>query len=134
MRRILLSAVLVAVTLAAVVAQAPEAGARDRYPCGEKYEHVGTVVQNCPLWRGNVPVYEWGDHIGDVVGYLTHGGRANWFVCQKKDANEPYQLGNDINDWWAWTMADNGKWGWVSLVYFTGGDNYEPDAKLTRCD
>ena len=35
--------------------------------------------------------------------------------------------------WWARTLSDTGAWGWTSEVYFAGGGNDEPDARLRRC-
>jgi hypothetical protein len=54
-----------------------------------------------------------------VVGYLHQG--TNWVVCQRtggRVASGPY-----FNNKWAWTLADNLRWGWVNAVYARGGDN-----------
>ena len=37
-----------------------------------------------------------------------------------------------MNVWWASTRADDGAWGWVSEVYFKGGDENDPDAGLFK--
>ncbi|GAA4895154.1 hypothetical protein ACFPM3_20930 [Streptomyces coeruleoprunus] len=89
----------------------------------------------CGLWRGNVPVYSWPYANEPVVGYLYEGGRANWFTGQCRSYNNNltpayFHLGGYYNSWWAYTMADNGKWGWVNLVYFAGGDNDQASAVL----
>lgn len=78
----------------------------------------------CGLWTGNVPVYGDSWSTSGVVGYLNVGGRANWFLyeCTAGASNELYVDGYH-NDWWAFTEADNGKWGWVNEVYFSGGAN-----------
>jgi hypothetical protein len=112
----------------ATVTMTPAAHATDNSPCGAKFHHAGTTVQYCKLWRGNVPVLNssWGK-----VGTLVDGGSANWFECQAKGGEYTYQ--GDKNDWWAYTEADNGKWGWVSEVFFSGGNNNERDAGLRLC-
>lgn len=105
------------------------ANAADNYPCGNLTRNrAGETVQYCPLWKGNVPVL---DSNFRVVGYLYQGGSANWFYCQAKGGT--YAYGNLRNNWWAYTKADNLKLGWVNEVFFKGGGNYEPDARLRRC-
>jgi len=44
-----------------------------------------------------------------------------------------YKYGELENDWWAYTMADNSKRGWMNEVYFKGGNNNEPDAGIINC-
>ncbi|HEY3003901.1 MAG TPA: hypothetical protein VGJ44_16270 [Kribbellaceae bacterium] len=79
-----------------------------------------------------MPVYDLGNNV--IVGYLWNGGWANWFAEQCQFPENDYSLNGARNNWWAWTMADNGQWGWVSEVYFSGGDNYEADGGLyTSC-
>ncbi|HLM49952.1 MAG TPA: DUF2599 domain-containing protein [Solirubrobacteraceae bacterium] len=56
---------------------------------------------------------------GRVVGYLHQG--ANWVVCQETGGR--VTSGQHHNDKWAWTLADNLRWGWVNAVYARGGDN-----------
>lgn len=34
---------------------------------------------------------------------------------------------------WAFTLGDNGRWGWVPQVFFSGGANDERDAGLHLC-
>jgi len=34
----------------------------------------------------------------------------------------------------AYTQADNGAWGWVSVVYFAGGSRDQPADNLYGCD
>lgn len=106
------------------------ANAADSYPCGNLTRNrAGELVQYCPLWRGNVPVY---DTQLNVIGYLYQGGSVNWFYCQEA-TRVTYSYGNLRNNWWARTKADNLKIGWVNEVFFKGGGNYEPDARLRRC-
>jgi hypothetical protein len=134
MRRILLITVLAAVASASVVvvpSNVPSAAAEDESPCGYTYQHQGWTVQDCPLWRGNVPVYDWYGSDPRVVGYLDYGGWANWFVCHR--VGSTYVFAGHMNNWWALTMADNGRWGWVPEVFFAGGEDFDPDRGLVRC-
>jgi hypothetical protein len=124
--------------LAAVLVAAPTASAYDGYPCHTPTERTFTnpyngtawkeTVRYCPLWRGSVPVYNTRDVNSGIKGYLTYGGSANWFVYEMQGAS--VTLDGGTNNWWASTMADNGQWGWVPEVYFTGGADNEDDAGL----
>jgi hypothetical protein len=89
-------------------------------------------VQDCPLWTANVPVYASPDSGGSaqIVGRLVYQA-PNWFIGPSRRSR--FTLGEDTNVWWAYTMADNGKLGWVPEVYFTGGGNDVPDAGLYSC-
>jgi uncharacterized protein (UPF0333 family) len=49
-----------------------------------------------------------------------HAG-TNWVVCQQQ-GGERY-IGSSHNNWWAWTLSDQGTWGWVNAVYGSGGVN-----------
>ena len=106
----------------------------DNAPCARpQVFRANHWVQYCPLWRGQVPVYADPDHGNSaaVVGTLVYGGSANWFVGDEPHSR--YTYGSYYNRWWAYTLADNGHWGWVPEVYFSGGDNDEPDAGLYLC-
>jgi lysophospholipase L1-like esterase len=59
---------------------------------------------------------------GAKVGFL-HAG-TNWVICQRVGAR--VRSGPYFNDNWAWTLADNLKWGWVNAVHASGGDNDGP--------
>jgi hypothetical protein len=115
---------------------ATQAFAYDSYPCGKRTTVTLNGwrydVQYCPLWRGNVPVHENPWPGSRVVGYLTYGGRANWFAYQCPEPEHPYHLDGYWNSWYGYTMADNGRWGFVSEVYFSGGNDNEPDRKLIK--
>jgi hypothetical protein len=77
-----------------------------------------------------VPVFS---RDGEYVGTLNEGGSANWFVCQEQHFYHPFSVNGFESNWWAFTMADNGYYGWVSVAFFSGGDNYEPDSGLRFC-
>jgi hypothetical protein len=133
MRRILFTSLILGIALAAsaLPLHTPSALAADNAPCGAPYKHGTIIVQKCPLWRGAVGVYDLST--GRKVGQLDVGGSANWFVCQAKFINHPASYGGYSNVWWAYTRADNGQWGWVSEVFFSGGGDFERDARLAIC-
>lgn len=127
-------AAALAATVAMLLATAGPAAAADNSPCARpQVVRLGHWVQYCPLWRANVPVYANPDqgNSAPVVGTLIQGGSANWFVGDHYRSN--YVSGSYYNHWWAYTLADNGRWGWVPEVYFSGGGNDETDAGLYLC-
>lgn len=101
--------------------------------CGPAFLAGGQYRWYCTLWRDRVPVYTrpWMDGIPhQQIGELVHGGRANWFNGQVY--NEPFRLGAYQSNWWAYTEADNRRWGYVSLTYFKYGANDEPSSMACR--
>jgi len=52
-----------------------------------------------------------------------HAG-TNWVKCQWNGGM--VTLGSYANAWWAYTLSDQGHWGWVNAVYTTSGSNYAP--------
>jgi hypothetical protein len=114
-RRRVVSASTGLVTAAALVTAlgGPAQARSDDYPCGPEFgkEIGGTIyaVQICPGWAG-----------GD-----------DWYECATR--GDSYAHEGLVNDEWAQSMADNGKWGYVSQVYFQGGDNWESDASPRGC-
>ncbi len=89
-------------------------------PCSS----IGGGKYNCTFYvagngiSGGAPVQAG----GATVGYLHKG--TNWVICQQvggRVTSGPY-----FNSNWAWTLADNNKWGWVNAVYASGGDNDGP--------
>ncbi len=121
---------LAGLLLALTAIGTPGASAQDDdAPCGPVQDFNGIDAQICPLWRDNVPVL----FDGETVGQLDEGGSANWFICESKFPGAVEQDGALKNDWWAITKADNGEIGWVSEVWFEGGDNFKPDAGLKSC-
>jgi hypothetical protein len=131
--RSVLAALVLAMT--AIFGVATGAQADDAYPCdAQQSSRAGHLVQYCPLTQGNVPVYNTPDagNGATVVGRLVNGGRSNWFVGDQ--IRSDFRLGAYTNYWWAYTLADNGRWGWVPEVYFRGGDNNEGDAFLKVCN
>lgn len=116
-----------------LVATTGPAAAIDNRPCSRpQVSRANHWVQYCPMWRGSVPVYSSPDqgNAATVLGYLNRAS-GNWFVGDLNRST--YRSGSLVNTWWAYTMADNGRWGWVPEVFFSGGLNNEPDAGLYVC-
>ncbi|OIJ28306.1 hypothetical protein [Nocardioides luteus] len=115
------------------------ASAYDATPCLAPYWHSGVAryVQTCPDWgmsgTNDIPVYDLDASPPAIVGWIDAAGN-DWYVCQKQVTQyDPYAYAGYYNDWFAYTLADNGKWGWAPEVFFQGGDNMEPDRKLALC-
>lgn len=110
------------------------AASADSQPCGAAWSHPEYgQVQTCPDWSpvGEIPVLAHTGKEADLVGTIDAAG-SDWYKCQVRgDAHS----GPDgiANDWFAVTVADNGKPGVVPQVFFKGGANYEPDAGLQHC-
>jgi hypothetical protein len=58
-----------------------------------------------------------------TVGYLHQG--KNWVICQQVGGDMRNPEG-DRNNWFGYTVADNGKTGWASPLDAAGGDDYGP--------
>ena len=138
MRKIM-ATLVTGIAVAATVATGPAANAADNAPCGAQWWHSGyqVYVQTCPDWSppkyGVIPVYEYPSARPGQrkVGEIDPAG-SDWYVCGLK--GDSYGFDGFQNDWWALTVADNGQTGYVNQVFFRGGDNYEPDANLVRCN
>jgi hypothetical protein len=80
-----------AALLLALWSASPASASNDSRPCHSPLARTFTwsgyryseTVMTCPLWRSNVPVYSWSSSAARIVGYLTYGGSANWFVTRK---------------------------------------------------
>lgn len=120
-------------TLATCAAMLPAvaapASASDPGACARNGRTIfGRAEYQCSLWRGSVPVYASAWTGTSVVGYLNQGGRANWFLSQCVGTTA--HLGRYANYWWAYTLADNGRWGFVPLTYFAGGQDNQRSSVL----
>ena len=117
----------------ALAVATPSASAGDPGACAFNGRTIfGQREYQCNLWRGNVPVYTSAWTGSSVLGYLYTGGRANWFVAQCVGVTA--HLGPYVNYWWARTMADNGRWGFVPLTYFAGGRDNQASGVLPPYD
>jgi hypothetical protein len=125
-------AVLFAVLGSLVVTTAPAQAAGSCYASGV---HYGYSTYTCNLYRTNHPWGMWGSanfHLeGNVVGVLGAGD--SWFVCQRKFGITLEYGGGVVNNWFAYTLADNGYWGWASATHFSAGGNMEPVPGLGYC-
>lgn len=125
-----------ALVVGLVLAQAAPASAYDSSPCGGQFRLGGGElrVQYCPDWSPNnwIPVHHSPSPFSPTAGQIYAPG-SDWYVCQRRVSGGIYALGSYQTDVWAFTMADNGQWGWVPEVYFRGGVNFEADGALRWC-
>lgn len=134
----------VAATIALAAPAAAEA--HDAYPCGAPYAHNITAwfpwggfyrshygdVQRCPLVSGRIPVYETPRPNSTIIGWLQGGDSRNYFFEQWPQCSlaNVYHHNGHYNYWWAETVSDNLRWGYVNEVYFRGGADDERDGGL----
>lgn len=116
--RVRLLLILGAMTIGLPTAGSAVAVAATAVPCSA----AGAARFNCDFYpagngiSGGTPVL---NAAGTPIGYLNGG--TNWVVCQQAGRTE--RSGAYYNKWWAFTQANNQKWGWASAVYGKGGDN-----------
>jgi hypothetical protein len=146
MRRVL-PHISVAVAAACVIAGscAASAQARDDAPCTNAVANVPT--QLCPLAElldgTRVPVHTQPVRHNKgtprpLARSTAHAqdttmGKALSFECQAKGALYWHPNNRTFNIWWARTIGEDGRPGWVPEVFFKGGANNEPDLRLRRC-
>lgn len=88
---------------------------------------------DCTFWpagdgiSGGAPVV---DVHGTRLGYLNGG--TNWVICQQSGSEGTY--GSTHNKWWAWTEANDLKYGWVNAVWAKYGANDEPYYGVPNCN
>jgi hypothetical protein len=93
--------------------------------------HKAGLVSYCTLWHDGVDVLSTPSAASSVVGSLS--GLTNWFVGQQQGERWCHpDHPNYCNSTWAFTLADNGQWGWVSEVYFKSTID-GPDPVLVDC-
>jgi hypothetical protein len=109
---------LIAGALFATLAIAEPAAAQAPVPCSD----AGNGKHYCNWFRAGDG--KTGGAIVAVgtttVGYLHQG--SNWIICQQKGGSVRSAEGY-VNHWFAWTLADNNRWGWASAVDAQGGDD-----------
>lgn len=92
------------------------------------------TTYTCNIWRSNHlwSMYGSGRFVGrdNTTGVLNAGN--SWFVCQRKWVVK-LEYGPIKNDWFAYTLGDNGFWGWVSAAHFSAGGNWEAVPGLGIC-
>ncbi len=130
MKRLLTLLTLAAVLLGSLLVEVEPVAAADRYPC-IKSGRYPSLPYACPVvWPSNGKIPVFGQH-NNVIDYLYRGSGTQYFRCEAVGAR--WTRGSYWNTWYAYTQGDGGKWGWVSEVYFKGGNNNEPDAGLPTC-
>jgi transglycosylase-like protein with SLT domain len=113
-----LGALAPALALIALVFCSSALAAAAPVPC----QSIGAGKYNCyfyPAGNGFSGGAKVQSSSGTTVGYLNQG--ENYVFCQSKGAS--VSSGAYTNHWWAYTIADNNKYGWVNAVYAQGGDN-----------
>lgn len=102
--------------------------------CGAAYAHSATAhmadgysfhvsnVQHCQIWKAGTPVYADNQTGGSTatVGTLNSAGSGNWFVCHDSAFGRTYTYDGYTSKDWAITEDDQGSWGWVPAVFFSG--------------
>ncbi|MGQ0679498.1 MAG: protein kinase domain-containing protein [Actinomycetota bacterium] len=95
-----------------------------------KSTQAGRSVQYCSVLAGNVPVFATHTNglLGEKVGVLEQAKAPHWFVGQIESSKFSALVLESTA--WAYTQADNGKWGWVPGVFFQAkGTQTSPLAK-----
>jgi hypothetical protein len=123
---VVLTALLCGVLL---VAAAPAAAAPAPVPCSKHADgHF-----HCNFWPAGDGIHGGAAVVNDNgywVGYLNEGD--NWVDCQMWGGKVTH--GGSYNHWWAWTEANDHKWGWVNAVWAHGGANDGKFAHVPGCD
>lgn len=130
MRRILLCVAMMVAAVAVTATPAQAAG------CSRTSNHAGYVTYNCYMYRSSVHMWNhWASgseyNLADNQSAILYQG-TSWFVCQRTFPVDVY-YGNAANNWWAYTLSDNGWWGWVNAVYISGGVNFGAVPGLAGC-
>jgi hypothetical protein len=133
MRKILSRLALVTVAVAGMtVGVTQSAQAVDNQPCFYSPSPWGNY--QCPDWAQagseGIPVRADKSPNSPIVGWINPSG-PDWYECDSW--GEQNRVGDIWNSWWARTTADNGAKGWVSEMYFQGGDNDQTDPGIATC-
>jgi Ricin-type beta-trefoil lectin domain len=124
---------LAALATVGALALVPEpAAAADAFKCEKK--RGKSFCELSPKTPLPLPVYEHPrENPREIVGYLTSGGKSNWFIHQTV-GERVKRRGVGENHWWAKTLTDVDaskrsahKPGYVSQVWFRGGEDNHPD-------
>ncbi len=125
---------LIALALGLTAATVVPATANAAASCYASGVHAGYSTATCHIYRTNHPWYMYGSAtlklVGNVDGILYAGN--SWFVCQRRFGVR-IDYGAVENDWFAYTLSDNGYWGWVSATHFSAGGNWQPVPGLATC-
>jgi hypothetical protein len=127
--RALLALLLLALAALASGLTAGSAAAAASIPCSP----IAGGKFNCQFYpagdgiSAGAPVLNPGN---ERIGYLNEG--TNWVICQQAGRSE--RSGAYYNKWWAFTQANNQKWGWVNAVWAKGGDNDGTFGGVPNCN
>lgn len=101
-------------------------------PPGSSSTSVLNSAQASAVWKNvwhSAPSYYGGD--GGMTGGELNAG-SNYFYCQGQGMD--YSFDGYVNDWWLKTDDDSGNSNvWVSAVYVSGGDDWEPIPGVPYC-
>jgi Cutinase len=115
--------------LALLVAATTAAAAPAAVPCSKHSDGR----YHCEFWPAGDGIHGGAVVVNDLgywVGYLNQGD--NWISCQMWGGRVTH--GRYYNHWWAWTEANDRKWGWVNAVWARGGANDGKFAGVPECD
>ena len=100
--------------------------------CGDPVDIDGRRLQPCRLVSEDfVPVYASpdGGTYADQVGSISKG--TGYFVGQEDRST--YDVGGAKTRYWAYTRADNSKWGWVPVLFLSDPPDKGPYPGLAEC-
>jgi hypothetical protein len=123
----LLMAGAVVLALGASAAAATPTGSCKRDPATPSHYDCQFYTAGNGISAGSPVV----DVHGSRIGYLNGG--TNFVDCQKQGSEYPSANASVRNDWWAWTEANDHKWGWVSAYWASGGANDEKFSAVPAC-
>jgi|GEM_PF-5107363 len=103
-----------ALVAAGLVAVTPAKAGATTVSCS----YIGSGKYNCGFAASSPVRYSNNTSAGTL-----HVGN-NWIKCQWNGGLET--VGPYSDTWWAYTLSDQGHWGWVNAIYATSGTNYEP--------
>jgi hypothetical protein len=105
--------------------------------CSRTSNHAGYATYNCYMYRPSVRLwFMYGTSKsfyirGNYSGILNRG--TSWFVCQRRFPVVKMYNGPYANDWWAYTLGDNGYWGWINVIFLSSGSNWKAVPGLAIC-
>lgn len=128
---------LITLLFGGALATAPAAPAAAASGCTTSSVRYGYQTYNCYMYRSSVRLWM---HTESSTEYFLHDNKqgilyqgTSWFVCQRRFVDVQAHYAGAANDWWAYTLGDNGWWGWVSAVHISGGSNWGPIPGLAGC-
>lgn len=118
-RRLLAVLAALALTMLGFGVVPSTASAATQVPCHDNHHKKNGFSEHDCGWYTKASVYEGPHGFQRKVGTI-HGG-TNWVLCQA--VGKTVHSGKYYNKYWAYTLTDQGTWGWVNAVYASGGSN-----------